>query len=98
MHLPRLNSAQRLLAEFLVAGLLSTAGWTQTSQNASPATLPVAPSPRRFEVKDYTKQRSHFPNPIGPYLPRNVPPPDLNNTPRVQPLIQNGKVMLSLTD
>src|SRR5437879_1604812 len=98
MHLPRLNSATRLLAGFLMAGLLSTKGWTQTSQNATPAALPAAPSAQRSEVKDYTKPRSHFPNPIGPYLPRHVPPPDLNNTPRVEALIQNGKVMLSLND
>ena len=98
MHLPRLNSAPRLLAGFLMAGLLSTKGWTQTSQNATPAALPAAPSAQRSEVKDYTKPRSHFPNPIGPYLPRHVPPPDLNNTPRVEALIQNGKVMLSLND
>ncbi len=98
MHLPRLNSAPRLLAGFLMAGLLSTTGWTQTSQNATPAALPAAPSAQRSEIKDYTKPRSHFPNPIGPYLPRHVPPPDLNNTPRVGALIQNGKVMLSLND
>jgi outer membrane protein TolC len=98
MHLPRLNSAPRLLAGFLMAGLLSSTGWTQTSQNATPAALPAAPSAQRSAVKDYTKPRSHFPNPIGPYLPRHVPPPDLNNTPRVEALIQNGKVMLSLND
>ena len=98
MHLPRLNSAPRLLAGFLMAGLLSTTSWTQTSQNATPAALPAAPSAQRSAVKDYTKPRSYFPNPIGPYLPRHVPPPDLNNTPRVEALIQNGKVMLSLND
>jgi len=81
-----------------MAGLLSTTSWTQTSQNATPAALPAAPSAQRPEIKDYTKPRSHFPNPIGPYLPRHVPPPDLNNTPRVGALIQNGKVMLSLND
>jgi outer membrane protein TolC len=81
-----------------MAGLLSTAGWTQTSQQTTPATLPAAPSAQRFEVKDYTKPRSHFPNPIGPYLPRNVSPPNLSNTTRVEPLIQNGKIMLSIND
>jgi len=98
MHLPRLNSAPRLLAGFLMAGLLLTTGWTQTSQQAAPSTLPAAPSAQRFEVKDYTKPRSHFPNPIGPYLPRNVSPPNLSNTTRVEPLIQNGKIMLSIND
>src|SRR5256885_2467064 len=98
MYLTRLNCATRLLAGFVMAGLLSTAGWTQTSQQAGPSTLPAAPSAQRFEVKDYTKPGSHFPNPIGPYLPRNVSPPNLSNTTRVEPLIQNGKVMLSLND
>src|SRR6266480_5984159 len=98
MHLPRLNFAPRLLAGLVMAGLLSTASWTQSTQQTTPATLPAAPSAQRFEVKDYTKPRSHFPNPIGPYLPRQVPPPDLSNTPRVESLIQNGKVMLSMND
>src|SRR5438477_1980955 len=98
MDLPRLNCAPRLLAGFLMAGLLSTSGWTQTPQNTTPAALPAAPSTQRFEVKDYTKPRSHFPNPIGPYLPRQVPPPDLSNTTRVEPLIQNDKLMLSMND
>ena len=98
MYLPRLTCAPRLLSGLLLAGLLSTMGWTQTSQQTTPATLPAAPSPQRFEVKDYTKPRSHFPNPIGPYLPRSVQPPNLSNTPRVEPLIQNGKLMLSIND
>src|SRR5437588_299790 len=98
MYLTRLNCATRLLAGFVMAGLLSTPGWTQTSQQAGPSTLPAAPSAQRFEVKDYTKPRSHFPNPIGPYLPRNVAPPNLSNTTRVQPLMQNGKLMLSMND
>jgi outer membrane protein len=98
MHLPRLSCAPRLFAGLLMAGLLSATGWTQTSQETTPAALPVAPSAQRFEVKDYTKPRSHFPNPIGPYLPRNVSPPNLSNTPRVEPLIQNGKLMLSIND
>jgi outer membrane protein len=98
MHLPLLKRAPRLLAGLLMAGLLSTMGKTQTAEQTSPATLPAAPSPQRFEVKDYTKPRSHFPNPIGPYLPRSVQPPNLSNTPRVEPLIQNGKLMLSIND
>jgi outer membrane protein len=98
MHLPRLNSAPRLLAGFLMAGLLATTGWTQTPQQAAPSTLPAAPSAQRFDVQDYTKPRSHFPNPIGPYLPRSVQPPNLSNTTRVEPLIQNGKIMLSIND
>jgi len=98
MHLPRLTCTPRLLAGLFMAGLLSTTGWTQSSQQTTPATLPAAPSPQRFEVKDYTKPRSHFPNPIGPYLPRNVSPPNLSNTTRVEPLIQNGKLMLSIND
>ncbi|HMH02101.1 MAG TPA: TolC family protein [Terriglobales bacterium] len=98
MHLPRLNCASRLLAGFLMAGLLSASGWTQTSQSTAPAALPAAPSTQRFEVRDYTKPRSHFPNPIRPYLPRQVAPPDLSNTPRVESLIQNGKLMLSMND
>ena len=36
--------------------------------------------------------RSHFPNPIGPYRPHSVAAPNLSNTPRIEQLMQNGKL------
>jgi outer membrane protein TolC len=41
---------------------------------------------------------SHFPNPLGPYLAKQVPEPTFGNTPRVESLLKDGKLMLSLGD
>jgi len=68
------------------------------SQHAA-STVPVeAPQPHGFELHDYTKPQSHFPNPIAPYTSRRLPEPNLSNTPRIEQLLQNGKLMLSMDD
>jgi outer membrane protein len=98
MHLTRLNSAVRLAAAIALAGVLSVRGWAQSSQAAPQPAQPQAPQPQHFQLGDYSKGRSHFPNPVGPYVPRNVPPPNLSNTPRIDQLLQNGKLMLAMDD
>jgi outer membrane protein len=80
----------------LGAGLLSVlaaAGWAQTS--ATPA-APVPQNPK--PLVDYAKPVSHFPNPIGPYEARHLPPPKLANTARIDGLMHDGKLYLSLND
>lgn len=47
---------------------------------------------------DYSKPNSPFPNLIAPYTPIHVQKPILVNTPRIEQLIQNGKLNLSLED
>lgn len=47
---------------------------------------------------DYSNGPRWFPNVITPYKPMNYPQPLLTNSPRIDQLIQNGKLMLSLQD
>lgn len=47
---------------------------------------------------DYSRGKSYFPNVLGPYSSLNVMLPPLTNSPRLQQLIQDGKLMLSLED
>ncbi len=96
MQLAARNFLTRLTIIFGTAALFSS---TALGQTASP-TPPEAPRPqtRQFEMKDYTKPYSHFPNPFGPYMPHAVSAPNLSNTPRLDQLMQNGKIMLSLDD
>jgi outer membrane protein TolC len=47
---------------------------------------------------DFSGPRTHFPNPAGPYMPKHVPAPNLSNTPRIDGLMKDGKLMLSLND
>ena len=47
---------------------------------------------------DYAKGKPFFPNIIAPYTTAKIPQPMLTNSPRLDQLIQNGKLMLSLED
>jgi outer membrane protein len=98
MHFLCLQSAVRQIIALGLACVLSAATWAQDSSPSAAATPPPAPQPQQFILKDYAKPRSHFPNPIGPYMPQHVAPPDLRNTPRIEQLLQNGKLMLSMDD
>jgi outer membrane protein TolC len=47
---------------------------------------------------NYSKPESHFPNPIAPYTPRHLAAPNLSNTARIDALMRDGKLYLSLND
>lgn len=106
MSLPALNSACRMVATVILTGVLAIPGWAQdTTQSTAPATpaappsTPVqAPQPQQFVTTDYSKPSSHFPNPLAPYKPQHVPPPGLTNTPRIEQLMHEGKILLSIDD
>lgn len=66
-----------------------------------PATTQGPPSSPARALKfgpDYSKGKSWFPNIIAPYTQMPIPEPELTNSPRIDQLIQNGKLMLSLED
>jgi outer membrane protein TolC len=70
------------------------------SQQSS-APTPNAPEPRKLPQPthvDYSKPTPLLPNPFARYIPRDVPPPSFTNAPKIEQLIQNGKLMLSLND
>src|SRR5689334_12821029 len=50
------------------------------------------------KLVDYSKPSSHFPGLIGPYLAHQVPAPSFGNTPRIETLLRDGKLKLSLSD
>jgi outer membrane protein len=47
---------------------------------------------------NYSKPNSWFPNLVAPYTPIKVAKPQIVNTPRIDQLVQNGKLNLSLED
>jgi outer membrane protein TolC len=49
-------------------------------------------------LPNYVQPAAHFPNLIGPYIPRQVPEPTFGNTPRLETRLKDGKLMLSLSD
>jgi outer membrane protein TolC len=101
MLLLRLNSASRRIVGIAFAGALSLSGWAQNAQPLPQAPQPTstaAPQLQHYALVDYSKPRSQFPNVIAPYKPGYVPPPDLSNTDRIQQLMHDGKIMLSMND
>lgn len=77
----------------------------QINPGAATAGLPSAPAPNatlplymRPGTRDFQNPRSHFPNPIAPYLSTHVDVPRVTNSPRLQDLVKDGKIYLSLSD
>jgi outer membrane protein len=67
--------------------------------------LPQAPEPKMTEPlylrdtpTDYTDAHHFFPNPLNIYKPTDFPQPRLQNTPRLDGLLRDGKIYLSLSD
>jgi len=50
------------------------------------------------QKQDYSKSVPIFPNVFKPYSPRHVPEPNFTNTVRLDQVIKDGKMMLSLND
>jgi outer membrane protein TolC len=96
MPFARLASTVRLIAAAVLLGMLTFACW---AQEAPAAPVPQnTPETRPVPVLNYARPVSHFPNPIGPYKPRYLPPPNLSNTTRIDDLMHDGKLYLSLND
>ncbi len=91
----RVFGAVRPVAAALVMALMVVpAGWAQDA-----ASVPAAPSASKpFNVQEYSKPQSYFPNPFAPYTPRHVAQPNLANTSRIDSLMRDGKLYISMND
>ena len=73
-------------------------GADQNSLPQMPAPKPVGPLYLRDTSVDYTHAHGWLPNPLKIYAPTSVPSARLGNTPRLDQLMQDGKIYLSLSD
>jgi outer membrane protein TolC len=90
------TSTIRFAAIAVLSATLSAVCW---GQEPPPAPTPQnTPEAKPVPALDYSKPESHFPNPIGPYKPRYVAAPNLSNTSRMDSLLREGKLFLSLND
>jgi outer membrane protein len=71
-----------------------------TPAQAAPQQPPVQPPVRTIQVsnQNYTYGKRWFPNIIAPYTPTTVPEPVLINAPRIEQMIQDGKLRITLQD
>ena len=84
------------LATLALACSFSVFGRAQTPDAPKPQT--PAANGSSFQSMDYSKPQSHFPDPIAPYMPQHVAPVNLKNSARIDQLIHEGKLMLSMDD
>jgi len=104
----RLKAIARRLSVCVLLGTFGPISWSQpTPPPAQPQvqeTLPAAPQAENappthaYVAHDYSKSVKSFPNLLAPYKARPVPDPDLANTPRIDQLMRDGKIYLSMDD
>jgi outer membrane protein len=96
MPFARLASSIRLTIATVLFAALAITG---SAQEPPAAPVPqTTPETRPLPVLNYSNPVSHFPNPIGPYKPRHLGEPNLANTARIDSLMRDGKLYLSLND
>src|SRR5258708_6384255 len=85
------NSSVRSLLALALTGVSVIGSMGQDSQVSS---RPVDSS----MSADYSRPNPILPNPIAPYRAHSVDPPNLSNGPRIESLIKDGKLFLSMND
>jgi outer membrane protein len=100
LSLPRMNAADRRRTALLTAfALLGCALHGQDAPAAPAPQTTTAPAlPQALHLQDYSRPRSAFPHTLQPYQPQEVPQPNLGNSPRIDSLMHNGKIYLSIDD
>ena len=98
----------RLCRVSLAATLATLMAWAPVApvfaQQSGASAPPVQPQPQAGDRKilesspDYTKGKHWFPNIIAPYTPAVVPEPVLTNAPRIEQMVKDGKLSISLQD
>jgi outer membrane protein TolC len=64
----------------------------------TPQTSAAPAQPQTVHLQDYSKPRSAFPHFLRPYQPQQVAQPNLGNSPRIDSLMRDGKIYLSIDD
>jgi len=111
MSWTRLIPVSRLLAVVIFSVSLPSAVFAQTSPASvqtlpTPSTAPSAPQPAQpqpaqpqpVNLKDYSNSRSAFPHLLQPYTPQDLEQPNPGNSPRIDSLMHDGKIYLSIND
>src|SRR5208283_5147754 len=104
------RAAAPLIAAVFVAVLMLAVVMVPRARAQDAASVPSAPSAQMqvqkalpsssqpFDVKQYSKPQASFPNPLAPYTARHVATPNLANTPRIDQLMHDGKLYISMND
>jgi outer membrane protein TolC len=63
-----------------------------------PQTAPAPAQPQAVHLQDYSRPRSAFPHFLQPYRSQQIAQPNLGNSPRIDSLMRDGKIYLSIDD
>jgi outer membrane protein len=97
MRVPRPIPAVTLY--FICALLIATCALAQQpSPPPSIAPAPQSAPPSPVHLRDYSQPRSAFPKFLQPYTPRQLELSNLGNSPRIDTLMRDGKIYLSIDD
>ena len=103
LPLPRTTPANRrniwlMTAIAILACALSPLLSAQVPATPAPQPAPAPAPPQAVHLADYSKPRSAFPHLLQPYLPQQLAQPYLANSPRIDSLMRDGKIYLSIDD
>ena len=109
MQLPRVISglisvvrllplASALLLETVPATLQAQDPPPAPSAQAAPPSAPQPAQPQAIHLKDYSKPLPAFPHVLSPYKAQQLAQPNLGNSPRIDSLMRDGKIYLSIDD
>ena len=94
---PNPSRALKTLALILAAAMAAPTNLLAQDNKAAMPDKPQ-PQPKSSARVDYSHPVRHFPNPVGPYMGKPISEPVFANTPRIDQMVKDGKLMLSLTD
>lgn len=99
------KTANRRTLQMLAILSFSFSGTAASLLGAQTSSLPSAPLAQAgsrpqtaADLQQDLKPRSHLPHLLSPYLPQHTPPTNLRNTPRLDELMQDGRLYLSIND
>src|SRR4029077_13470788 len=78
--------------------LLAQATPPTPSQQAAPPSAPQPAQPQAIHLKDYSNPQPAFPHVLSPYKAQQLAQPNLGNSPRIDALMRDGKIYLSVDD
>src|SRR5437763_4872385 len=96
MQVPRPISA--VTSHVICALLIATCALAQQPPPPSIAPAPQPSPPSPVHLRDYSQPRSAFPKFLQPYTPRPLEFSNLGNSPRIDTLMRDGKIYLSIDD
>src|SRR3974377_636946 len=88
----------RIAAVFVIVALSDLVHGQQSLPTAPSQATSAAPAPQYVHLKDYSQPQSSFPHVLRPYTSQELAQVNLANSPRIDSLMHDGKIYLSIDD